>query len=140
MADALYTAEATSTGGGRDGHVRSADGIIDEDLRVPQSLGGPGGATNPEQLFAAGYSACFHGALRAIARERKVEIDTTTVDAAVSLEKDDDGGFKIAVVLNAHVPGLDQAAADELVHAAHQFCPYSKATRGNIDVQVTATV
>jgi lipoyl-dependent peroxiredoxin len=140
MTEAIYTAEATSTGGGRDGHVRSSDGIIDQEVKFPKEMGGPGGATNPEQLFAAGYSACFHGALRLAGKNNGVRIpDGTSVDAAVGIGRDDTS-MAISVALTAHLPGLDQAAADELVQAAHQLCPYSKATRGNVDVQLNATV
>ena len=138
MADALYTAETTSSGGGRDGRVRSADGIIDQDVKQPRELGGPGGATNPEQLFAAAYAACFHGALRMTAKKRGLSIpDGATVDAAVGIGPDDTS-FGINAVITAHLPGLEQAQAQELVEAAHQVCPYSKATRGNIDVELKA--
>ncbi|GAA1243926.1 organic hydroperoxide resistance protein [Pseudonocardia aurantiaca] len=139
MADAIYTAEATSTGGGRNGHVRSSDGIIDQDMKLPTEMGGPGGATNPEQLFAAGYAACFHGALRLAAKKKDVKLGDTSIDAAVSLTPDDTT-FTISVVLTAHLPGLDQSEADEVIELAHQLCPYSKATRGNVDVQLKATV
>jgi osmotically inducible protein OsmC len=140
MADAIYTAEATSSGGGRDGKVRSSDGIIDQDLKMPPAMGGPGGATNPEQLFAAAYATCFHGALRLVAKNKGVQIsDDATVDAAVGIGPDDTS-FAISAVITAHLPGLDQAQADELVEGAHQVCPYSKATRGNVDVQLKATV
>lgn len=140
MADAIYTAEATSTGGGRDGRVRSSDGIIDQDLKMPPALGGPGGATNPEQLFAAAYSTCFHGALRLVAGKKKITVpDGATIDAAVSLTPDDTS-FAISATITAHLPGLDQAQADELVEGAHQVCPYSKATRGNVDVTLKTTV
>jgi Ohr subfamily peroxiredoxin len=139
MADAIYTAEATSTGGGRNGHVRSSDGIIDQDVKLPTEMGGPGGATNPEQLFAAGYAACFHGALRLAAKKKDVKLGDTALDAAVSLTPDDTT-FTISVVLTAHLPGLDQSEADEVIELAHQLCPYSKATRGNVDVQLKATV
>jgi osmotically inducible protein OsmC len=137
---ANYTTEATSTGGGRDGHVRSDDGFIDQDLTMPPELGGPGGATNPEQLFAAAYAACFHGALRLAARTAKTTVpDDTQVTATIQLAPDD-VSFHVAADITAHLPGLDQAAADELVEAAHQVCPYSKATRGNVEVTLTATV
>ena len=138
MAGAVYTAEASSSGGGRNGRVRSSDGIIDQDLKQPQAMGGPGGATNPEQLFAAAYAACFHGALRMTAKKRGVSIpDDATVDAAVGIGPDDTS-FGINAVITARLPGLEQAQADELVEAAHQVCPYSKATRGNIDVELKA--
>ncbi|MBW0105935.1 organic hydroperoxide resistance protein [Pseudonocardia sp. KRD291] len=140
MADAIYTAEATSSGGGRDGRVRTSDGIIDQDLKMPPALGGPGGATNPEQLFAAAYATCFHGALRLVAGKKKVAVpDGATVDASVSLSPDDTS-FGISATITAHLPGLGQAEADDLVEGAHQVCPYSKATRGNVDVTLKATV
>ena len=140
MAEAIYTAEATSSGGGRNGHVRTSDGVLDADVKMPPELGGPGGATNPEQLFAAAYAACFHGALRLVARNKGVQLsDDATIDAAVGLRKDDTG-FAISATITAHLPGLDQTQADELVAAAHEVCPYSKATRGNVEVQLKATV
>jgi lipoyl-dependent peroxiredoxin len=135
---AVYTAVTTSSGGGRNGRVRSDDGIIDQEVKQPPALGGPGGATNPEQLFAAAYAACFHGALRVVAKKEGVAIPAdATVDAAVGIGSDDTG-FGINAVITAHLPGVDQEKADELVAAAHQVCPYSKATRGNIDVQLKA--
>ena len=107
---------------------------------MPPELGGPGGATNPEQLFAAAYAACFHGALRLAARTAKITVpDDTQVTATIQLAPDD-VSFHVAADITAHLPGLDQAAADELVEAAHQVCPYSKATRGNVEVTLTATV
>ncbi len=140
MAEALYTAQATSSGGGRDGHVASSDKIIDQDVKMPPALGGPGGATNPEQLFAAAYATCFHGAMRLVAKNKGVTVpDDATIGASVSLAPDDTS-FAISAVITAHLPGLDQAQADELVEGAHQVCPYSKATRGNIGVTLKATV
>lgn len=140
MAEAVYTAHVTSSGNGRNGHVRSSDGVLDADVRSPEELGGPGGATNPEQLFAAGYAACFHSALRRVAKEKGLPLtDDATVEAAVGLGKDDTG-FALSATLTAHLPGLDQAQADDLMAAAHQLCPYSKATRGNLDVELKATV
>ncbi|MDT8910831.1 organic hydroperoxide resistance protein [Amycolatopsis sp. PS_44_ISF1] len=140
MADAIYTAAATARGAGRNGEVTSSDGVIDEALAVPREMGGPGGdKTNPEQLFAAGYSACFHSALQAVAREAKVKLPESTVDAEVSLYKQE-VGFKLGVALHVTVPGLDQAEADRLVEQAHQVCPYSNATRGNIEVTLSASV
>lgn len=137
----LYTAEAVAVGEGRQGEVRSSDGVIDEQLSVPKELGGPGGdSTNPEQLFAAGYAACFHSALKVVARTAEVELGQTEVTAKVGIGSNDDGGFQLAVELLAHVPGVEQAVADDLVAKAHQVCPYSNATRGNIDVALTATV
>jgi len=141
MAQVLYTADVVASGNGRDGEVVSSDGVIDEKLATPKELGGPGGShTNPEQLFAAGYAACFHSALRLVARQAKVELGATTINASVSLNRGDDGGFILSAKLDAHLPGLEQAQADELVAQAHQVCPYSNATRGNIDVAISATV
>lgn len=138
--DVKYTAHATSSGGGRDGAVRSDDGILDLELKYPPELGGPGGGTNPEQLFAAAYSACFHGALRLVAGKEKVTVpDGTTIEAAIGIGPDDTS-FAITATLTVTLPGLDQAKADDLVEKAHQVCPYSKATRGNVDVTLTAKV
>src|SRR5882757_1685360 len=137
----LYTTEVISTGDGRNGEVRSSDGALDEILAVPKELGGPGGdRTNPEQLFAAGYAACFHNGLRLIAAQQKVQTPGSSVTSTVSLLSRDDGGFTLAVKLSVHLPGLDQATADQLVQTTHQVCPYSNATRGNIDVALEATV
>jgi osmotically inducible protein OsmC len=139
MLQALYTAHATATGG-RDGHVTSSDQVLDLDVRTPRELGGGGGAfTNPEQLFAAGYAACFDSALNLVIRMGKVKTGTTTVDAAVSIGKLEAGGFGLAVNLKVNVPGVEQAVAEELVNKAHQVCPYSNATRGNIDVTLEVT-
>ena len=131
----LYTAEATSTGG-RDGHVRSSDGILDADVRTPQELGGPGGATNPEQLFAAGYAACFQSALLLVARRQKIETGDSTVTAQVSLGTAGSGAFNVAVVLEVSIPGIPVEQAQQLIEAAHAVCPYSNATRGNVDVEL----
>lgn len=139
MPEAVYTAEVTASGGGRDGRVRSSDGFIDQELKHPEGLGGPGGATNPEQLFAAAYSACFMGALQMAARNEKRKLpEGTTVTAAVGIFPHE-VSFAIDTVLTAYLPGLDQADAEKLLDAAHQVCPYSKATRGNVDVQLVAT-
>ena len=132
-----YTATATTTAG-RNGHVRTGDGVIDLDLRLPQELGGPGGdsATNPEALFAAGYSACFGQALIALAGAEKIKPEGVHVTAAVTIDKND-GGFFLAVKLTAKLDGIEPAQAEALVRRAHEeVCPYSKATRGNIDVSV----
>ncbi|EWC61568.1 Organic hydroperoxide resistance protein [Actinokineospora spheciospongiae] len=135
---ALYEAQATATGDGRGGHVRSSDGVVDTDLSVPKGLGGPGGdKTNPEQLFAAGYAACFHGALQVVARQAKQKIDGSQVAAKVGIGSLDTGGFGLEVALEVTIPGLDRDTAQDLVEKAHQVCPYSNATRGNIDVQLT---
>lgn len=139
MIQPLYTAHATATGG-RDGHVTSSDKVLDLDVRVPREMGGAGGAfTNPEQLFAAGYAACFDSALNLVTRMSKVKTGTTTVTADVSIGKLPDGGFGLAVTLDVNVPGVEQAVAEELVAKAHQVCPYSNATRGNIEVTLTVT-
>jgi osmotically inducible protein OsmC len=130
----LYTAEAIATGAGRAGEVRSSDGVIDEQLSVPKELGGPGGdATNPEQLFAAGYAACFNSALALVARKEKVALDTSTVTAKVGIGPKGIG-FGLTVNLVVDLPGVDKAVAEDLTAKAHQVCPYSNATRGNIDV------
>ena len=133
----LYTAEALATGEGRDGHARTSDGQLDLDLAIPKELGGPGGATNPEQLFAAGYAACFHSALRTVARAEKADVSDSAVGARVSLGSNDSGGFELAVVLEVSLPALSADDAQALTAAAHQVCPYSNATRGNIDVTLT---
>ncbi|WP_433508369.1 organic hydroperoxide resistance protein [Pseudonocardia halophobica] len=140
MVKVLYTAAAMSSGDARNGHVRSSDGLLDLDLATPKEMGGAGGATNPEQLFAAGYSACFHSALKAVARQKKIDITDSSVSAEVGIGPNDQGGFALTVALHAEIGGVDQATADELVQAAHQVCPYSNATRGNIPVTVDATV
>jgi len=130
----LYTAKATSTGAARDGHVASSDGVLEFDLSIPKGLGGAGGAgTNPEQLFAAGYAACFHSALQAVARREKVKLAGTSVTAEVGIGKQGEG-FGLAVELVVSLPGVEQETGAKLVDAAHQMCPYSNATRGNIDV------
>lgn len=130
----IYTAVALATGDGRNGHAASEDGILDLDLRVPKEMGGPGGATNPEELFAAGYAACFHSALKVVGGREKVSVDGTEVSASVSIGTLDNGGFGLAVELDVHAPNLDPETAEKLVAAAHEVCPYSNATRGNIDV------
>jgi osmotically inducible protein OsmC len=140
MGQAIYTAVATARGDGRNGEVTSSDGVIDESLAIPKEMGGPGGdKTNPEQLFAAGYSACFHSALQLVARQAKVALHDSTVTAEVSVLKQD-VGFGLGVALNVSLPGLEQAQADQLVEQAHQVCPYSNATRGNVEVALSATV
>jgi len=130
----LYTARATAVGG-REGHVKSDDGFVDQKLQLPTGLGGKGGATNPEQLFAAGYAACFEGALRLVARNREVKISSAEVSAEVDIGKDETS-FGLAVRLHAKVGGVDDATAQALADGAHEVCPYSKATRGNIPVSV----
>jgi Ohr subfamily peroxiredoxin len=137
MMNVLYTATAHATGDGRNGHATSDDGILDVDLRVPKAMGGPGGATNPEQLFAAGYAACFHSALKVVAGREQLDVTGTEVSASVGIGMNDAGGFGLAVELDVAVPKLDRAAAEALVAKAHEVCPYSNATRGNIDVRLT---
>jgi osmotically inducible protein OsmC len=129
-----YTTSATAKGG-RAGHVRSADGLVDFDLAQPGTTPEP--AVNPETLFAAGYSACFQGALANRAKTQGIDTSDSTVTANVSFGPSDDGGLGLAVELEVSIPGVDAAKAQELVELAHQFCPYSKATRGNIEVTLT---
>jgi Ohr subfamily peroxiredoxin len=134
MAKVLYTAHAHVTGG-RDGHGRTMDGELEVDLRVPKEMGGAGGGTNPEDLFAVGYAACFESALGGVARRDHVDAGEVTIDSAVSLLPTGDGGFKLAVTLDVALPSVvDRGKAAQLVSGAHQVCPYSNATRGNIDV------
>ena len=131
---AVYTALATATGEGRNGHTRTSDGSIDLDLKVPTEMGGPGGGANPEQLFAAGYAACFHGALKMVAGKQKVAFTDSAVTAEVGIGPNDAGGFALEVTLHVELGGIEQSAAEALVEAAHQVCPYSNATRGNVPV------
>ncbi|MGY1815530.1 organic hydroperoxide resistance protein [Blastococcus sp. SYSU D00820] len=137
---AIYTAVATAAGDGRNGHARSSDGLVDLDLAVPEEMGGAGGATNPEQLFAAGYAACFHSALKLVAGQQKAPISDSAVTAEVGIGRNDAGGFGLEVALHVELGGVDQETADRLVEAAHQVCPYSNATRGNVPVTLSATV
>jgi len=133
----LYTAEAIATGAGRAGEVRSSDGVIDEQLAIPKEMGGQGGdATNPEQLFAAGYAACFNSALALVARRAKVEMASSTVTARVGIGSQNGGGFGLTVTLVVDIPNVDKAVAEDLAAKAHMVCPYSNATRGNIDVEL----
>ena len=131
MAKVLYTAEATAIGDGRNGEVHSSDGVIDEKLAIPKEMGGPGGLhTTPEQLFASGYAACFHSALRVVAGQQHIRLgEDTEINAKVGIGPNDAGGFELSVSLNAKLPGLEQAKAEELIAAAHQVCPYSKIGR-----------
>jgi Ohr subfamily peroxiredoxin len=139
--EVVYSTESTATGGGRDGHVKSDDGRIDLDTRPPKAMGGSGEGTNPEQLFSAGYAACFLGALRLVARNDDVKLDDATeITAQVGFGKDPAGGFGINAHLIGYLPGLEQGVADDLMKKAHGVCPYSKATRGNIDVALSAKV
>jgi Ohr subfamily peroxiredoxin len=132
----LYTAEAVTTGG-RAGHSRSSDGNLDVELAPPVEMGGSGAGTNPEELFAAGYSACFQSAMGVVARRMKVETDDSTVTARVSLGTNEDRGFSLEVELEVAIPGLERSTAEELVAKADEVCPYSNAVRGNIPVKLT---
>ncbi len=132
----LYTAEA-STVGGRDGHATSSDGVLDLDVRVPEEMGGHGGGTNPEQLFAAGYAACFQSALGVVSRRQKVDTTESTVTARVSIGPIDGGAFGLSVAIAVAIPDVGAELAQQLVEAAHQVCPYSNATRGNIEVALS---
>ena len=135
----LVTVSATATGG-RNGHTQSDDGLVKADLSVPKAMGGPGkpGTSTPEHLFAAGYAACFEGAVRHVAREKKIVIKEASVTAHVGIGPREPTGFGIAVKLEVSLPGIDRAVAQELIDTAHRdICPYSHATRGNVDVQIS---
>ncbi|MFE7523046.1 organic hydroperoxide resistance protein [Streptomyces halstedii] len=134
--DVAYTAVATAENG-RDGRVATDDGRLDVVVNPPKEMGGSGAGTNPEQLFAAGYSACFQGALGVVARKEKADISGSTVTAAVSIGKTEAGGFGLQVAISASIPNLDAKTARSLVEKAHQVCPYSNATRGNITVDLS---
>lgn len=136
---ALYTAEALTTGDGRDGHARSSDGKVDLQLAIPKEMGGSGDGTNPEQLFAIGYAACFHSALRLVGRQEKTDVSDSAVGARVSIGQLDSGGFGLAAVLEVTLPNVDHATALRLAEKAHEVCPYSNATRGNVDVDLVVT-
>lgn len=130
----LYSTKVTAVGG-REGKVHSEDNVLDFKVEIPKEMGGKGGAfTNPEQLFAAGYSACFDSALNLVARMEKTKLEHTEIIAEVSLGKADDGSLNLAVKMIADIQGVDREKAQELLEKAHQVCPYSRATRGNIDV------
>jgi osmotically inducible protein OsmC len=133
----IYTATAHSTGDGRNGHVASDDGYIDLNLHIPTEMGGPGGATNPEELFAAGYAACFHSAMKLVAGQQKLDVEGTQVSASIGIGPLPDGGFGLNAALVIYAPKLDAATAQSLADAAHKVCPYSNATRGNIEVTVS---
>lgn len=135
----LYTARATVTGGRDAGHGKTDDDALEVDLRLPSEMGGQGGGTNPEQLFAVGYAACFEGAVKVVARRMKVEADDVAIDSTVNLHPTEERGFKLSVGLDVTLPSIDDAEqAKEVVRVAHTVCPYSNATRGNIDVALTA--
>ncbi len=130
----LYTAHATATGEGRNGHTATDDRLLDVDVRIPVEMGGPGGATNPEQLFAAGYAACFHSALKVVAGG--TDLTGSEVSSDVAIGRLASGGFGLAVALTVTIPTLDRDAAEALVAKAHEVCPYSNAIRGNVDVDL----
>lgn len=132
----VYTAEALSTGGGRNGHTQTADGTISLNLATPKEMGGTGDGANPEQLFAAGYAACFHSALQGVARQTKKDLGESSVGARVGIGPNGDGGYSLEVTLEVVIPDLPRDEAQDLAEKAHQVCPYSNATRGNIDVTV----
>ena len=139
MAKAIYTAQATVTGGRADGHGETSDGALEVDLRLPSEMGGQGGGTNPEQLFAVGYAACFEGALGVIGRRERAEVGDVSIDSRVKLITAENRGFNLAVELHVSLPQVtDPELATRLVAAAHGVCPYSQATRGNIEVVLTA--
>ena len=138
MARVLYTAQAHVTGGRAHGRGASADGNLVVDLRTPPELGGEGGGTNPEELFAVGFAACFESALAAVARRRRVEAADAAIDSKVMLLPTEDRAFKLAVELNVNLPSVGSEEAVELVRDAHKVCPYSNATRGNVDVTLMA--
>lgn len=134
----VYTASATATGDGRAGHTRSSDGVLDLDLAVPKEMGGPGGAhTNPEQLFAAGYAACFHSALKIVAGKQKITLTDTAITVDVGIGPNGRGAYGLTVTIEAELPGLDETQAHRLLEQAHEVCPYSNAVRGNVDVTFT---
>jgi Ohr subfamily peroxiredoxin len=135
----LYTAAATVTGGRAEGHGRSSDGMLDLQLRLPTEMGGNGEGTNPEQLFAIGFAACFEGAMGVIGRRERAEVGSVSIDSRVSLITNESRGFTLAVALDVTLPDVDDPElAQRIVAGAHKVCPYSNATRGNIDVTLTA--
>lgn len=139
MAQVLYTAKATVTGGRADGHGRTDDGVLDIRLRSPREMGGEGDGTNPEQLFAIGYAACFEGALGLVARRERAELGDVSIDSQVGLIAGDDRRYTVSVRLDVTLPEVgDAVEAARIVAAAHEVCPYSNATRGNIEVILTA--
>ena len=133
---AVYTTEALSTGAGRDGRTVVQESDLDFTMTAPKEMGGSGEGVNPEQLFAAGYAACYHSALKAVAKDKDVDVTDSAVGARVTLNNGSEGFF-ISAELEVTIPGVEQEEAQALADAAHEVCPYSKATRGNIDVTVT---
>ena len=139
MAKVLYTAEATVTGGRDEGHAKTSDGQLEVDIRAPEELGGEGGGTNPEQLFAVGYASCFESAIKVVGKRMKADVGDVSIDSKVHLLPTEERGFKLAVDLDVTLPSVDDSEqAAEVVRNAHAVCPYSNATRGNIDVNLTA--
>jgi Ohr subfamily peroxiredoxin len=138
MAKVLYTARATVTGGRMNGHGSTSGGALELDLRLPIEMGGAGDGTNPEELFAVGYAACFEGAIATVARRTKADVGDVSIDSRVSLVTTEERAFTVAVELDVSLPSVADADAIEIVRAAHKVCPYSNATRGNIDVTLTA--
>jgi osmotically inducible protein OsmC len=132
----LYSTTATATGDGRNGHTATEDGQVDVDVRVPTEMGGPGGATNPEQLFAAGYAACFHSAMKLVAGSMGIDATDSEVSVTAGLGMLEDGAFNLALEIDVHVPNASADEAQSLVERAHEVCPYSNATRGNVEVKL----
>lgn len=138
MSKVVYTAEANVTGARANGHGVTSDGALEVELRLPTEMGGEGGGTNPEQLFAVGYAACFEGALGVVAAREKAEAGDVSIDSKVSLITTEERGYNVAVELHVVLPSVEDSLAVDLVRAAHQVCPYSNATRGNVEVTLTA--
>lgn len=138
MSKTVYTAEAHVTGGRAQGHGRSSGGELEVELRLPPEMGGEGGGTNPEQLFAVGWAACFEGAIGVVGQRRKAEVGDVEIDSKVSLITQEDRSYGIAAELHVNLPSVEDSEAVEIVREAHQVCPYSNATRGNVEVVLTA--
>lgn len=135
---AIYTAQATVTGGRDEGHGRTSDGALEVDIRIPPELGGPGTGTNPEQLFAIGFGSCFESSIKVVGRRMKMQVDDVSIDVRVQLFPTPERGFKLAVGMDVSLPSVEDAEqAMSLVRKTHRVCPYSNATRGNIDVAIT---
>jgi len=132
----LYSTTATATGDGRNGHTATEDGMVDVDVRTPTEMGGAGGATNPEQLFAAGYAACFHSAMKLVAKPMEIDTTDSAVSVTAGLGMLDSGAFNLALEIDVHVPKATAEQAQALVERAHEVCPYSNATRGNVEVKL----
>ena len=132
----LYSTTATATGDGRNGHTATEDGMVDVDVRTPPEMGGAGGATNPEQLFAAGYAACFHSAMKLVAKPMEIDTTDSAVSVTAGLGMLDSGAFNLALEIDVHVPNASAEQAQQLVERAHEVCPYSNATRGNVEVKL----